>query len=114
MLTQQKIFDLYSPYGIVQGGELYLPLTQALNFLESCQRSNLAVIGIEGFIWQNHQEIIPQLDAIADFSSVASPDWKTYQATCNQAAQSFLKDKNNNKETLLFNFVVQSQLEWEN
>ena len=81
--------------------------------MRDCQRRDLAIIGIEGFMLQN-EEIIPQLDAIADFSSVASTDWKTYQATCNKAAKYFLKEMNNDERTMLFNFVVQSKSEWEN
>ena len=112
MFAEQKLFDLHSVHGFLQGGELYLPVSQAFKFLEDCQHSNFAVIGIEGFTIQN-EEIIPHLDVIADFSSVVSSDWKTYQATCNKAAQNFLKEMSKDERTILFNFVVQSMFEWE-
>jgi hypothetical protein len=112
MFTEQNLFELHRDRGIVQVGELYLPIDKSFGFLDDCQGSDLAIIGIEGFILQN-QNIVPLLDAIADFSSVDSRDWKTYQATCNKAAECFLKEMNNDERNLLFNFVVESKSEWE-
>jgi hypothetical protein len=112
MFTEQKLFELHKEHGIVQGGELYLPIDRSFDFLNDCQGRDLAIIGIETFMLQN-KNIVSLLDAIADFSSVNSHDWKTYQATCNQAAECFLKEMNNDERTLLFNFVVESKSEWE-
>ncbi|MCZ8049795.1 MAG: hypothetical protein GPI90_20905 [Microcystis aeruginosa K13-05] len=113
MLKEQQLFDLYSSYGFTQGGELYLPISHSLKFLQDCQQNELAIIGIEGFIYEEG-EISPQLDLIADFSSISASDWQNYQNICNSAAKNFLLGVNIKDKSMVFNFVILSRSEWEN
>ncbi|MBO1347099.1 MAG: hypothetical protein EBE86_006755 [Hormoscilla sp. GUM202] len=51
MRSGADIWEKYWQQGIVRGGELYRSLPQALNFVPDCQLNNLAIIGIDGFLY---------------------------------------------------------------
>jgi len=110
MLSETDIWEKYSQQGIVQGGELYLSLPQAVNFVADCQLNNLAIIGIEGFLY-DRGKIKPIIETIGDFSSAPTANWNSYREVCDRAANDFLHqiDRVNG---LVLNFVVLSEQEW--
>ncbi len=110
MLSETDIWEKYSQQGIVQGGELYLSVPQALNFVADCQLNNLAIIGIEGFLY-DRRKIKPILEAIGDFSSAPKANWDSYREICDRAANDFLHQLDRVNK-LVLNFVVLSEQEW--
>ena len=112
MLNDKHLFDMYKDQGlVVQGGEHYLSMALASKFLHDCHYKELAVLGVEGFVFKNGS-LFPRLDLIADFSSLSAIHWHEYQDACNRAAENFLKSVNIDDESLVFNFVLLSQSEW--
>jgi len=112
LLSEEEIFESYrvrSPVATRVGGELYLLLPVAFEFLETCRDNNLAVIGIEGFLYEGGL-IHPQMDLIADFSSPhGASSWTVFRESCHEACLRFLalvpKDG-------LVSLVVMSEQEW--
>ena len=114
MLSEDEITNRFRKYGMTRGGgELYLEVPMALNFLTTCQENSLAVIGIEGFIYHRENGTIEaKMDYIADYSYVKAPSWEEYRDSCNQFSKDFLGHLPS-KAGLVVNCVVLSQEEWE-
>ncbi len=110
MLTETQVFEQFAPIGIVsENGEIYIPKRKASDFIDLCENNQLAVIGMEGFIYED-SKFIPQLDLIADYSSSEFGDWISYMETCNSAARAFIESAKS-KDNLFFTFVVLSPQE---
>jgi hypothetical protein len=110
MLTETQVFEQFAPIGIVaEGGEIYIPKREVSDFIDLCESNQLAVIGVEGLIYEDGK-FIPQLDLIADYSSSRIADWTTYMETCNSAARAFIESAKS-RENLYFTFVVLSPQE---
>ncbi|MBC6424004.1 MAG: hypothetical protein GDA38_22785 [Hormoscilla sp. SP12CHS1] len=89
MRSEADIWGKYCQQGIVRGGQLYLSLPQALKFVADCQLNNLAIIGIEGFLY-DRGKIKPILEAIRDFSRAPKANCDSYREICDRAANDFL------------------------
>lgn len=110
MLSEEQIYARFTSNGIVtEGGEVYIPKISAAEFIELCEKNDLAVIGIEGLVYSDGN-LIPQLDLIADYSSSHSSDWSSHKLACNSAARTFVHGSNS-RENLYFAFVVMSERE---
>ena len=109
-MRSQEIYDQHSEYGVTQGGELYLDPARALDFVTACNDNDLAIIGIEGFLYEQGT-IVPQLDMIADFSSTKASNWQEYRTKCNRDAAAFLQ-RLTRSDNIVCSFVVVSQEEW--
>lgn len=91
MLSTAKIISRFRKHGIFRGNELYLKVPIARDFLATCQENNLAILGVEGFIYHEEIDAIEsKLDYIADFSEVEAPNWEVYRNLCNQLCKDFL------------------------
>jgi hypothetical protein len=112
VLSEKEIYAKFQEVGISRGGELYLQPRHALDFIRACQENNIAVIGIEGFIYENGQ-LAPQLDMIADYSSGNETSWNDYKNTRNNSSEHFTRNLLN-KKGLILSFVVLSEQEWKN
>lgn len=107
MLTETQVFERFAPIGIAaEGGELYIPKQIASDFIDLCENNDLAVIGIEGLIYEDGK-FIPQLDLIADYSSLHPVSWTSYKGTCNSAARAFIASSKSPGD-LYFSFVISS------
>lgn len=106
----KEITSEYSFKGLMLGGELYLRLGDALNFVKECEANNLAVIGIEGALMERNN-LIPQIDKIYDASSSNSNSWEKYRGSVNNGALKFLENLSVT-EGLYFTSVVISELEY--
>ena len=113
MLSEKEITNSFRKHGMTRGaGELYLEVPSAFNFLTTCQENNLAVIGIEGFIYHKENGAIEaKMDYIADYSNMKTPSWEEYRDLCNQLSEDFLCHLPSKVE-LVVNLVVLSQEEW--
>jgi len=110
MNTEQQLYEKYRLLGIVSGEELVLPSRYAEQLVDSCEESNLAIIGIDGFTILNGA-IRPELGIIADFSSVQEGHWSKYRQRCNQAAKRFLSNFQH-RDNLSFSFTMLNREEW--
>jgi len=110
MNTEQQLYEKYRLLGIVSGEELVLPTRYAKQLVDSCEESNLAIIGIDGFTTLNGT-IRPELEVIADFSSVQESRWNKYRQRCNQAAKRFLSNFQH-RDNLSFSFTMLNREEW--
>lgn len=113
MLSETEIIDRFREHGIFQeGDELYLRAPMALKFVEVCQENELAVIGFEGFFYDDDEETIePLLDQIADFSTVKAAHWEEFRNLCNTYSKKLIRGLSQ-KEGIVVNFTVLSQAEW--
>ncbi len=113
MLSENEITNRFRQCGMTRGaGELYLELPIALDFLATCEENNLAVIGVEGFIYHEEKgSIEAKMDYIADYSDVKTPNWEQYRNLCNHLSKDFLGHLPS-KAGLVVNLVVLSEEEW--
>jgi hypothetical protein len=109
-MREAEVFDRFAADGVItEYGELYLPKSRALDLIAVCQENDLAIIGIEGFIY-DAGKFVPQSDLIADYSTSRASrerDWIEYRDSCNTAAKHFVQSANS-RENLYFTFVISS------
>ena len=113
MLSEVEIINRFRKHGISQdGGELYLRVSMALKFVEVCQKNNLAIIGFEGFLYDDDEGTLePLLDQIADFSTVQASHWEAFRNLCNKYCRNLIRGLSQ-KERMAINFTVLSRSEW--
>ena len=113
MLSEDEIIDRFREHGIFQnGGELYLRVPMALKFVEVCRGNDLAIIGFEGFSYDDDEGTIePLFDQIADFSAVKASNWEKFRNLCNKYCKDIICGLSQ-KEGMVVNFTVLSQAEW--
>jgi len=110
MLSKDELLKEYQSQGIVSSSSLYLDLQTSFDFVNACSQNNLAVVGLEGFVYQDGK-LLPQLDLIADCSlDVELLDWSEYREQCNAHALNILQALPV-REGLVINFVVVSKQE---
>ncbi len=89
MLSEAEVFERFATVGLVRGDELYLNKENAVAFIRDCQKNELAVIGVEGFLYEDGK-LFPQLDLIADYSATEAFSWESYKQTCNSDSEAFV------------------------
>lgn len=114
MLSENEIVNRFRHRGMTRGaGSLYLEIPIALDFLATCEANNLAIIGVEGFLYNDKKDTIqPIMDYIEDYSDIEAPHWKAYRNLCNQRCRDFLCHLPSKSEFVV-NLVVISQAEWQ-
>ncbi|MBI1928512.1 hypothetical protein HYR99_30250 [Candidatus Poribacteria bacterium] len=114
MLSETEIIDRFRQHGIFQDdGELYLRVPIALKFVEVCQENELAIIGFEGFYYDDEKETIePLFDQIADFSALKASSWEEFRNLCNKYSKELIRELSP-QERIVINFTVLSQAELE-
>ncbi len=110
MSSIEEVLQQYRRFQARESKALYLDPQQSLNLVETCNANNIAVVGIEGFI-HTGGKIEPRLDLIADFSSLKSGDWQSYKASCNAAAERFLR-ASSQVPNVVFSFVLLAEHQW--
>ena len=110
MLTEHDLVVCFRTRGQIQGGELYLPLAAALDFLSACQENDIAVVGIEGFTDAGGKKT-PVLDCIADYSTTTADTWLDFCRLCNEASRKFLSMQASDK-SMVFTLVTLTKDEW--
>jgi hypothetical protein len=91
----------------------FFDLPKAMRFIDKCERDDLAILGIEGFV-REPDGVRPQLDLIADFSPkgvVGEETWEEYRPQVNQTARKFLKFAQSTPN-VVFEFVTWSKDDW--
>jgi hypothetical protein len=111
VLSEKQVFSLYQDKAIVRHHEFFLPASNALDFLETCDQNCFAVVGMEGFIYDG-QTVQPQLDLIADYSAASGDTWEEFKKICNASARAFLGQLPT-RNNLVFTFVLMSREERE-
>jgi len=113
MNYENDLIEQFQERGISLGSELYLPLEVALELVQWCDNRHLAVVGVEGFIWDS-KHLMSQMDIIADFSLSGARrihDWAEYVSKCNSLAKEYLPNISE-REGLVINLTVLSEKEW--
>ena len=90
MNEKDKLIYEYIDKGVRYGGELIVSKQFCDEFISSCELVNLAIIGIEGFLFYEDETVEPVLDEIADFSDISSDNWQEYLEKSLSAARKFL------------------------
>jgi hypothetical protein len=105
MLTKQEIYDRYKSRS-VSGYEFYFRIPLALEFIDECNKNDLLVIGVEGFIHKDGK-LESQLDLIEDYSHIytSKRDWSTRKNICYEKAVKFLVQLLDKPDAVV-NFVV--------
>ena len=110
-MSDQQVAQKYLSRSVVDGPELYLRIPDAVEFIHYCQSKDLAVLGIEGFLF-DCGTLTPRMDLIADYSTTReSSSWKEYRDSVNNEALSFVR----NMESLgdmVVSVEVWSEHEW--
>lgn len=74
-------------------GEFIVQVEYVGEFFSLILKENLGVLGIEGFYINHEKEILPNLDHIADFSSLASTlKWNDFQEKSTCSAKRVLEE----------------------
>ena len=110
MLTEHDLVACFRHRGQMQGGELYLPLSAALDFLSACQENDIAVVGIESLQDVGGKKT-PLLDCIADYSTTAADTWLDFCRLCNEASRKFLSMQAA-ATNIVFTLVTLTKDEW--
>jgi hypothetical protein len=88
-----SIDELYAGFDgrlVTGGGEAYVPLNAAPEFVGLCQRNDIVVLGIEA-IFVLGDSTVPRLDMIADYSSVLDRPWQRAVIESTSSATAFLE-----------------------
>jgi len=72
-----------------KGGELYLTLADAREFVAALREAGYAILGLEA-VHREAGKIFPLLDQIADFSAPRTEDWHSRVEASSRAAAGFL------------------------
>jgi hypothetical protein len=108
---EQQLEARFADRSLYLGGERYFDLATAPTYVEACDESDLAIIGIEGFEIQN-ETVTPKMDLIADFSTlVTATTWLRLREQATRAAKEFLSQIRDRQ--IYVNFTLLSRSEWE-
>ena len=74
------------------GNDILIPLAYCNEFIELCRKQHIAILGLEGFSVKDGQKRVPNLDEIADFSSIRSNGkWQEFVDTTTLSAKRFIR-----------------------
>lgn len=90
----------------------YLSINESLEFIEECHKNKKAIIGFEGFIREG-KYVIPQLDCIADFSSLLKTEtsWEEIVDISYKDSKRILSEKINDTDWV-YEFVIFDENKW--
>lgn len=110
MISDAQPMADFQDRGIMQAGELYLPVREALAFVSHCEEAGLAVMGAEAFT-RHEGRLEPRLDLIADASGLEAGTWRTFREKSNAFIRSFLEGMGAGEDVVI-NLTVLSEDEW--
>ena len=102
----ERILENFKHRGHESGGELYLGVSEAREFLRALRDARIAVLGVEAVRCEN-KKIRPLIDQIADFSSLSTEDWNSRVEASSRAAARFL-DQLPEDSAIMVTFTVTS------
>jgi hypothetical protein len=108
----KEIEDLYIKDSFFsKAGKVYLSGKNAISFIKECEIRELAILGFDGFKIDGNS-IIPQLEYIADFSSIIKKQetWHKVVKYCKSATDRFFSEARD--ENIYYDFVVVDQDRW--
>lgn len=113
MLTQEEVLEQFRKRAKRVAGEIYITLSDALDLVAACDANDLAVLGLEGVLYDG-QKVSAQSDMILD-CSVSGPlgTWSQKRESCNKAALHFLESLTPRDDLLLIPNLL-SEEEWVN
>lgn len=112
-MREEEIIAKYAAYGrISPGGEIYLPLSTAKQFVEECTALGVAIIGLEFFHVGAH--FVQPTQGILDASDVLKmlTSWQEAVKQCNELALWMLQEEGKNDETQWYNPTLYEEDEW--
>jgi hypothetical protein len=109
--------ELYAPYlgraKVQSGGEIFLNPSDSLDLVATCERMEIAVIGVEAFRI-DARGTMPYSDAIADYSPRTTTPWRVFEQQCNRSALNFLQRAIASKgQETWFSFVLLDSAEYD-
>lgn len=88
-MEPEQLYSDFRNRGVARGGELYLPVAAAPQFVERANEVDLAIIGVEAAVivdrWTRSQG-----DLILDLSDIIQGEWERYRRECNEEVLQFL------------------------
>ena len=109
MTADEEMIERFRDRGILRGKELFLTPSTALEFLEACEENDLAILGIDTFLFKE-EGIQILMDWIADYSLPEWTNWEECRSECYTSGKKFLADLPK-KEGIRVSIVVLSQEE---
>ena len=111
MDAEDAVLEQFRHGAVRRGGEEYFLASLGPAIVSACEEHDLAVIGIEGFLFEDGFTC-PQMELIRDFGVMApSSSWEEHRRTCNSLAVAFVKAVDWWRG-LFLNFVITSHDEW--
>ena len=112
MGAEDVVLEQFRQRAVRRGSaEEYFPASLGPAIVSACERNDLAVIGIEGFLFEDGFTC-PQMELIRDFGAVAPvSSWDDHRRTCNDLALAFVTGLVS-RHGLFLNFVITSRDEW--
>ncbi|MCL2779809.1 MAG: hypothetical protein FWD73_17600 [Polyangiaceae bacterium] len=75
--AEKRIQEAFASVGLEYGGEFFILASTADRYIDACVQESLAIGGIEAF-WLQGKKLKPNLNQIADFSSIfTGKDWNS-------------------------------------
>lgn len=103
------ILERFRQRGFESGGELYLSPAEARDLLAALREGDFAILGVEAVHLENGK-IVPQLDQIADFSSLSTREWRDHVQASSKAAAAFLQQLPRDPSIMVtFNTISRSE-----
>ena len=84
---------------------ILVSLENCLDHLKELERTDTAILGIEGFVLVDGKRN-PNIEAIADYSSLYYADWPVFLSESHEAAEKFINEMIIDKTCDAFEFVV--------
>ena len=112
MDPEDAVLEQFREHAIDRGSaEEYFPASLGPAIVSACEQNDLAVIGIEGFLFEDGFTC-PQMELIRDFGMMAPiSSWEEHRRTCNHLARAFVRALDW-WCGLFLNFVFTSRDEW--
>jgi hypothetical protein len=111
----KKESEIYAPFidraEVRPSGEIFFRGEDAQQLVAASQSAGMAVLGIEA-VRIDANQVMPYIDAIADYSPKSAMQWEAYQERCNRLALDFLREAVEQKgEDAYFCFEVMDRAE---
>ncbi|MFM0227217.1 hypothetical protein [Paraburkholderia dipogonis] len=90
-MEKGQLYGVFIERAAVQLGiEIFLRYDEARQFVSACQNAGMAILGIDG-VRIDSRQVMPYIDAIADYSPTRVLEWDEYRDRCNRLALEFLR-----------------------
>lgn len=113
MRKEQVLLNSFSLVCIGSGQELIVLKPYCVDVITECDHLNLAIIGIDGY-FRSNEKIMPNLNEIADFSSLSRDVWIEFQKESIKAAADFITTMTSIGKSDVYGFTFIDHWECEN